>query len=221
MQNGLATDSSVTTHSGSTPMRFQTAAPASKDASVSAAVTCRSTTSTCSPNTAIAVTSSGVAATSTTAKDVNTSATPSSKPTNCTPVLDDTCDVSQTTDKPRPCSKGANCTSGADSTPTPPVAPGAKETAIDCISVLAADEQSGVLAIDEEIATNARRYITALYVRDTCISTRTQRTYAGSLRTISRWNISTKNSETRHCFDNSGQIDLSRFTSQEFEEFLV
>ncbi|KAJ8548481.1 hypothetical protein ON010_g11192 [Phytophthora cinnamomi] len=136
-------------------------------------------TSTCSSNTARSATLSGVAAALTTAKHVNAIAIPSSKPTICTPVLHDASDVSQTTDKPRPCGKGTKCTSGVDSIPPPAVAPGAKETATDCILVLAAEEHSGVLAVDETIATYALRDITAQ------------------------------------------DIDLSRFTSQEFEEFLV
>ncbi|KAJ8526106.1 hypothetical protein ON010_g15073 [Phytophthora cinnamomi] len=82
MQNSLSPDSSVTTLSGTTPKRFQTAATASKDASVSAAVTRRSTTSKYSPNTATAATSSAVASTLTATKDVNAIASPISKPTN-------------------------------------------------------------------------------------------------------------------------------------------
>ncbi|KAJ8524389.1 hypothetical protein ON010_g16729 [Phytophthora cinnamomi] len=52
------------------------------------------------------------------------------------------------------------CTSGVDSTPTQAVATRAKETAAVCILVVAADEQSGVLAVDEAIVTNARKNIT-------------------------------------------------------------
>ncbi|KAG6611698.1 uncharacterized protein IUM83_17192 [Phytophthora cinnamomi] len=137
MQNSLSPDSSVTVHSGSTPKSFQTAATAPKDASVSAAVSRRSTTSTYSPNTATAATSSSVASALTAAKDVNAIATPSSKPTNRTPVLDDAGDVSQTWGKPRPCSKGTKCTSGVDSTPTPAVATGAKEPTTDYVYKLA------------------------------------------------------------------------------------
>ncbi|KAJ8578591.1 hypothetical protein ON010_g608 [Phytophthora cinnamomi] len=85
MPNGLSTDSSVTTHFSNTPKRFQTVATASKDAAVSAAVTCHSTTSTCSPNITTAATSSVVVPALTIANNINVIATASSKPTNYTP----------------------------------------------------------------------------------------------------------------------------------------
>ncbi|KAJ8542690.1 hypothetical protein ON010_g12118 [Phytophthora cinnamomi] len=93
--------------------------------------------STHSPNTATAATSSSVASALTAAKDVNAIATPSSKPTNRAPVLDDAGDVSQTCGKPRPCSKGTKCTSAVDETPTPAVATGTKDPAPDYVYELA------------------------------------------------------------------------------------
>jgi len=63
--------------------------------------------------------------------------------------------------------------------------------------------------------------VTSRDVREACIAARTQRAYAGSLRTLSRWIVDTKKQDSHLYFDKSGQINLRRFTSADFEAFLL
>nr|CAI72257.1 hypothetical protein PI35.0080 [Phytophthora infestans]CAI72348.1 hypothetical protein PI49.0560 [Phytophthora infestans] len=63
--------------------------------------------------------------------------------------------------------------------------------------------------------------VTARDVREACISGRTQQAYRGALRSISKWIVETKKNEMAAYFDSTGQIELTQFTSADFEAFLL
>ncbi|ETI37477.1 hypothetical protein F443_16532, partial [Phytophthora nicotianae P1569] len=63
--------------------------------------------------------------------------------------------------------------------------------------------------------------VTAKDVRDACISVKTQQSYRSSLRAMSKWIRDTKMEQAPTFFDPSGNIDLDRFTLDEFDSFLM
>ncbi|ETN17272.1 hypothetical protein PPTG_05113 [Phytophthora nicotianae INRA-310] len=63
--------------------------------------------------------------------------------------------------------------------------------------------------------------VTAKDVRDACISVKTQQAYRSSLRAMSKWIRDTKMEQAPTFFDASGNIDLDRFTLDEFDSFLM
>ncbi len=67
---------------------------------------------------------------------------------------------------------------------------------------------------------NERRHVSAAMVRAACISASTQRSYASNVRVISQW-IKSNHEDWRQFFDETGAIDVTVFTPQHFEQFLV
>ncbi|DAZ99858.1 TPA: LOW QUALITY PROTEIN: hypothetical protein N0F65_008601 [Lagenidium giganteum] len=75
-------------------------------------------------------------------------------------------------------------------------------------------------AVGSDVADAALADITAKDVRDACISTRTQRAYRSNVRLLSKWIEDTK-SDASIYFHADGEINLTVFTPQDFEAFLI
>ena len=62
--------------------------------------------------------------------------------------------------------------------------------------------------------------INAAFVRESCISHSTRRAYASNINVISQWIRSTQ-TEPERFFDLDGCIDVTTFTYEHFEQFLL